>query len=208
MKRLKVQTFLQKKGSTDCGPVSTRMILHHFGIEKTEHDLKKFLHYDTDGTSIYDNGLVFLREGLKTTLITANPRIFPQEVQGKLKTKESLLAYLAKSKQKKKTMIDSFKDFIKSGGKVQIEIPTLKHIKSAIDKDQLVLALIYGQALGSKEGQFHFVVVSGYKKDAVYLNNSLLGSREGWFSASDFIYALYSSTCADIDNGSLILVGK
>lgn len=71
-----------------------------------------------------------------------------------------------------------------------------------------MLALLYGRALGAKEGGFHFVVVSGYKKGAVYLNNPLPESRTGWFAIDDFMYALYSSTCVDMDNGSLLVVGK
>ena len=211
MRKIEVSAFFQKKNSADCGPVAVRMILHHFGIEKSGEELKKLMTYDPNGTSIYDNGLRCLEEGLKVLLITANPRIFHKEVQGKLRTKDSLIKFLSAYQRKvseKKELVKLFKQFVNRGGKVRIEIPTFAHIKNAIDRKQLVLALLYGRALGLNEGGFHFVVVSGYKKDAVYINNPLPGSKTGWFSIDDFLYALYSSTCFDIDNGSLLIVGK
>lgn len=211
MEKLEVPIFYQQKNSTDCGPISVRMILNYFGIQKSGAELKKLMTYDPSGTSIYDNGLRCLEEGLRATLVTANPRLFHQEIRAKLKSKKSLLDYLSKAQRKidkKKTMVKHFKDFINQGGKVIIEIPIFSHVKEAIDKKQLVLALLYGQALGLNEGGFHFVVVSGYKKDAVYISNPLPGSRSGWFPLADFMYALYSSTCFDIDNGSLLIVGK
>lgn len=211
MKNLGVQTFYQEENSADCGPIAARMILHYFGIEKSDAELKRLMTYDPNGTSIYDNGLRCLEEGLKATLITANPRVFHKEIQGKLKTKDALLKFLSayqRKHSKKKGLIKLFKDFVSKGGKVRIEIPSFDHVKNAIDKNQLVLALLYGRALGLNEGAFHFVVVSGYKKNAVFINNPLPGSRTGWFPLSDFMYALCSSTCFDVDNGSLLIVGK
>jgi hypothetical protein len=167
--------------------------------------------YEKDGTSIYDNANALLDEELKVTLITANPTVFHKEMQDKLKTKQALFKRLAefqKKKPKKRKQIKLFKQFVNKGGAFRIEIPSLSHIKKAIDQKRPVLALLYGRALGSKEGGFHFVVVSGYKKDAVYINNPLPKARGGWFSAPDFIYALHASTCFDMDNGSLLIVGK
>jgi hypothetical protein len=208
MKKLIVETLLQKIGSADCGPVAVQIILNFFGTQKTTRELKKGMHYDKMGTSIYENGLRLTAENLKVTLITANPIVFPKELQGKLKSQNMLLTHLedfAQKRPKKKQQTEQFKALIRAGAKISIEIPTFEQIKSAIDKKRLVLALLYGRALGDKEGGFHFVVVSGYKKDAVFINNPLPGSRSGWFPISDFMYALYASTCADMDNGSLLI---
>lgn len=211
MKRLTVKTLSQKKGSLDCGPICVRMILHYFGIEKSEKAIKKRTSYEKEGTSIYDNGIAFLEEDLDVTLITANPLVFDKEVQGKLKSKKVLFKALdafQKKKPKQKKQVHLFKKFIARGGKFAVEIPTFDHIQKAIEKNQPVLALLYGRALGSKEGGFHFVVVSGYRKNAVFINNPLPGSKGGWFPNKDFLYALHASTCRDIGNGSLLIIGK
>lgn len=187
------------------------MILEYFGRAVTEEDLKKRMLYEELGTSIYDNGLRCLEQGLSATLITANPTVFEKEVQGKLKSREALFKFLdtyGRRKPAKKAQVRIFKNFVRKGGKVRIEIPTFEHIKTAIDADRPVLALLYGRALGAKQGGYHFVVVAGYKHGAVYIHNPLPGSRTGWFPIDDFLYALYSSTCADMDNGSLVTVGK
>lgn len=211
MKRLKVKTLYQAAGSLDCGPICVRMILEYFGVEKTEKELKKNLFYEEEGTYIYDNGILFLEEHLKTTLITANPLLFEKEVQGKLKSKETLFKHISKyarKKPNKKKAVGLLKKYVSQGGKVKIEIPIFEHIKNAIDSEKPVMALLYAKALGVNEGGFHFVVVSGYKKDHVYINNPGPKARTGWFPTEDFMYALYSSTCFDIDNGSLLVVGK
>jgi len=211
MKKLQTKTFFQKKGSSDCGPISTQIILDYFGIKKTEVELKEKILYENGATYLYDNGLLILREGLNVTLVTANLLLFRKEDQGKLGIKEDLFKHISKyarKRPKKKNAIRLFKDFVNHGGKVKIEVPTLNHIKEAIDKNKLVLAMVYARALGVHEGGLHFIVVSGYKKGYVHINNPLPGSTSGWFPVDDFMYALYSSTCFEVDNGSLLIVGK
>jgi Peptidase_C39 like family len=211
MKKIDIEVFFQANKSPDCGPVCTQMALNHFGKGKKLEEIKTKVNYVPGGTYIYDNGLVILKEGLKAELITSNPLLFKQEDRSILKNEKSVLKHLTAIKRKKnakKQAIDIFQDFIKQGGKVKIEIPTLDHVKKALDQNKLIIALLYGGALGKKEGGFHFVVVTGYKKGFVYINNPGKKSRQGWFSESDFLYALYSSTCADVDNGSLLIVGE
>ncbi len=211
MKKIDIEVFFQTNKSLDCGPVCTQMVLNYFGKGKKLEEIKTKVNYVPGGTYIYDNGLVILNEGLKAELITSNPLLFKQEDRSTLKTEKSILKHLTAIKRKKgakKQAIGIFQDFIKQGGRVKIEIPTLDHLKKAIDQNKLIIVLLYGGALGKKEGGFHFVVVTGYKNGFVHINNPGKKSRQGWFPESDFIYALYSSTCADVDNGSLLVVGE
>jgi hypothetical protein len=211
MKKIDLKVFYQNDKSQDCGPVCTQMVLNHFGKRKSLEEIKKRMTYVPEGTYLYDNALIVLMEGLRAELITANPLLFKQEDRAVLKSEGSILKHLTALKRKKKLKKDAlglFQDFIKQGGKVRIEIPTLEHIKKAIDQNKLILALLYGGALGKREGGFHFIVVSGYKKGFVHINNPGKKSRQGWFSETDFLYALYTSTCVDVDNGSLLIVGK
>lgn len=187
------------------------MVLNHFGKKRKLEELKENMLYVPGGTYIYDNGLVVLREGLKAELITANPLLFKQEDRVLMNNEDNVLNHLSQVKRKKnakKQPIKLFQDFIKKGGRVKVEIPNLHHIRNAIDKNKLIIVLLYGGALGKREGGFHFVVVTGYKKGFVYINNPGKKSRQGWFREEDFLYALHSSTCADVDNGSLLIVGQ
>jgi ABC-type bacteriocin/lantibiotic exporter with double-glycine peptidase domain len=210
MKKIDIEVFFQKNKSPDCGPVCVQMVLNHFGKRKKLDDIKTGMVYVPGGTYLYDNGLVILREGLHAELVTANPLLFKQEDRIELRTSEDVLQHLTKIKRKKnakKQALGLFQEFIIQGGKVQVEIPTIEHIVKAIKNEKIIIALLYGGALGRKEGGFHFVVVTGYKKGFVHINNPGKRSRQGWFPEQDFLYALYSSTTADIDNGSLLIVG-
>lgn len=205
-----ITLLFQKKGSVDCGPVSTQMILDYFGIKDNLKNIKSYMSMSDSGTYIYDNGLVFLQHKLQTTLITANPLIFKHEDLKGLKSNKDITKHLSKIKKKKPTLekpLNLFKEFIDVGGNVSLKIPTIAQIQKALDKNKLILALIYGGALGANEGSFHFIVVSGYKKGYIHIHNPLKQSKQGWFKNEDFLYALHSSTCADIDNGSLLIVG-
>lgn len=200
----------QKNGSVDCGPVSSQMILSYFGMINSLENIKSQMSMGDFGTYIYDNGLLFLEHNLKATLITANPLIFKNEDLRKLSSEIDIKKHLSKiikKKPKLKKPLHLFKKYIDAGGKVLLKIPTIIHIQKALDKNKLILALIYGGVLGTNEGGFHFVVVSGYKKNHVHIHNPLKKSKQGWFKNEDFIYALHSSTCADVDNGSLLIVG-
>lgn len=133
MKKLEVTTLFQKKNSDDYGPVSVLMVLKYFGVEFSENELNKLMTYGESGTSIYDNGLRFLEQGLRVNLITSNPTVFPKEMQGKLRSKESLIKFLdtyQKNKPKRKEQTKLFKDFVRQGGKATIEIPTFEHVKN------------------------------------------------------------------------------
>jgi len=189
------------------------MVLNYFGIQKSERELTEGMTRDDSlgGTYIYENGSLMLNQGLKVHLLTANPLLFPRDKRAGLKKMDRLQEYLQdfqKRTPKREKPLELFKLFIAGGGKVKVQIPDFEHIQEAIDKEQLILASIQGAALGSREGGYHYVVVSGYKENAVYINNPLPGSKTGWFPVKDFIHAVLSSSCFDVDNGSLLIVGR
>jgi hypothetical protein len=214
-KALKVKRFLQKKGSKDCGPVVTQSILDFYGIKKSLMQLSGKLKYEEVGTSLYDNGNLLLDSGLAVTAITANPILFSFDDRARINDRTSilrhltaLLAHTPKKLKHKRLGIKLCKEFLDNGGKMKLEIPTFGHIRKAIDDGKLVMALLYGQALGSHEGRFHFVCVKGYDARSVYLVNPLPASKKPKVPITDFMYALHASTCADVDNGSLLIVSK
>lgn len=214
MKIINVPLKLQKQGSMDCGPVCAQMVLEHFGVIKDIESLIEKLKYAESGTSAYDNGTIFLDEGFSVRAITAHPKLFPPEIISSISSKEDVLKVLENKKEQVKNQNDkdnlsTFQKFLNKGGEVSLEIPNFNHIKDAIDKDKLVIALLIGQALGKNEGGFHFVVVSGYDDNNVYINNPAPNSsKQAWFPLDRFLYAVHASTTADLDNGTLLIVSK
>lgn len=212
MKQLDVPLILQEPGSDDCGPTCVRMVLQYYGIKRSLEELKPKLEYFPEGTTAYANGSLLLGEGLSVTAITAHPMLFPPDVAATIRTTEDLHRIINAKKEshpKYKEVLDTFSSFLDEGGKRTIAIPSFNHIKEAIDADSPLIALIYGQAMGSSEGDFHFVVVSGYDEGKVHITNPAPKSvHQGWFPVDQFLYALHTSTTYDIDNGTLLVISK
>ncbi len=209
MKKINVEQLFQDIDSKDCGPVCTQMVLKYFGLENDLQSLAEKLSYDDVGTFSFDNGIILLKSGLKVTCITAQPYLFSPDI--KLNNKQSIIQHISSKivdLPKFEKGIKLLKDFLNTGGELNIEIPNIQHIKKAIDNECLIIALIYGKALGSNEGGFHFVIVNGYDEENVYITNPLPSAKSGWYSIKNFMYALHSSTVFDIDNGSLLIISK
>lgn len=209
MKLLKMPLYLQEEGSVDCGPVCSRMMLEYFGIRRTLDELRAKVRYSEVGTSSYDNGSIFLCEGFRTRAVTAHPLLFPPDLQEKLADKGKLLDRiqgLAGRLTDKADNLRTLTKFLQLGGELCMEIPAFRHIKEAIDVGSPVLALMYAKALGNNEGGFHFVVANGYKRGFVHvMNPSPRAMNQAWFPVDRFLYAVHASTCADVDNGTLIV---
>lgn len=212
MKNIKIELLQQKQGTFDCGPVCVQMVLNYFKIKRDFEVLKKDLTFYQNGTSAYDNGSLLIAAGLKVTAITAQPYLFSLDTIASIDTRDKLLTIVEEAEIKMKRFsipLKTLEKFLKDGGNFKIEIPSLKHIKDAIDKDSLVIALLCGTALGKNEGGFHFVVVSGYDKDRVFINNPGINTKkQAWFPVENFLYAVHTSTMFDIDNGTFLVISK
>lgn len=215
MKKLRVKRYTQKLKSSDCGPTTVRMILHHFGIERSLTELATKLRYGNFGTYISDNGLLFLNEGLSVTLVTANTILFDFDDRKKLTNKKKVLIYLKKLLQGKMKTMQPFKpgirimvEFLEKGGNVVVEIPSKQHIIKAIDRGDLVMALIVPNAFSTIGSFHHFVTVYGYDASSVYIADPWPKAKAGKVSWEDFLYGVHASTVGDLDTGSLLVVGK
>jgi hypothetical protein len=212
MKQLDIPLILQQKGSVDCGPTCVRMVLEYFGIKKSLEQLQKKLHYDEIGTSIFDNGSLLLDEGLKTSIITAQPLLFPPDIIQTLHSKEGIQHFVQKKikeNHNQKQILETFDTYLQKGGDVKLEIPVFSHVQKALDAGNPVIAGMYAQSLGSTEGKYHFVIISGYRNNEVHITNSWLPSKhQDWFSWDQFIFGVYASTCVAVDNGSFLIVSK
>jgi hypothetical protein len=211
MKILSVPYAQQEKGSLDCGPACLEMVLKYFGIDRDVTDLIARLEYTEGGTSAYDNGRLVLEAGLSVVAITRQPLLFSPETERAVHATaiDEIYEERRKALEKYKAGIDKVRVFLQKGGTLIAEIPSIGHIRRAIDEAKPIIALLHARSLGKNEGGFHFVVVNGYDDASVHLLNPLPGSRqEGWFPIEDFLYAVHSSTTADIDNGTLLIVGR
>ncbi len=214
MKIIDIPLKLQQKGTQDCGPVCVQMVLEYFGINQDFQSLKDNLLYNESGTTAFDNGSLLLDSGLSVTAVTAQPRLFSPEIISSITSRDLLQEVIAKKMEQVKTVrdkdsLETFKKFLNKGGECKLEIPSFMHIKEAVDNGHLVIALLIAQALGSKEGGYHFVVVSGYDEGRVYINNPApSSSQQSWFSVERFLYALHASTVGDFDNGTLLIISK
>lgn len=215
MKNLSVPLFLQPENSLDCGPTCIKMILAYYGISKELDELKSQLFYNEVGTSAYDNGYLLVKNGLSATAYMSNPLLFNPEIICTLNTNEDIANYI-KSKRdfdenfaKYKNNLDTFEKYFTHGGQMKLEIPTIAHIKLAIDNDNPVFVIMNAQVLGSNEGTFHFVVITGYDEQNCYINNSWPTARhQASYPIDQLLYAIHSATCADIDNGTIIVPSK
>lgn len=218
MKKLKVQRKLQAVNSLDCGPVSVQMVLDYFRIQRTVKELKKDLYYSDLGTYLYDNGLLFLKEGLKVTLVTANPLLFSGIERKQLKTKRAVREHLenivknkTKAFQEYKHGIALFIKFLDAGGDVSIEIPEFKHIREAIDANTLVMPNFHMNASGiikDRDLGFHTFVITGYDEDYIYFKDPYPKTNKTKILIKDFMFAVHAASCVDIDNGSFLLIRK
>ena len=209
MKKVDITLFHQEEGSRDCGLICVRMILNHFQIERSAEELIANHSYMSVGASMYQLGSYIIKEGLNVEIITSHPKIFQPDLSKDLRTDEDILYRFEESKKKLKTddvqIIETAEEFIKSGGRMKIEIPSIFHIHSALDQGKALIALMFGGALGSNEGGFHFVVISGYRDGELYIDNPLEEAKQGWFPEQHVLYGIHASTCADLDNGTLLI---
>jgi len=192
------------------------MLLDHFlGLKVSLDEIKSQMDYMDVGTTLYQNGSMLLKRGLKVTAITANPLAFPGNVWDELNTDDKIRQYIGKMLQDD-GLADNFKlvyktllQFLDDGGHIKIKIPGFDDIKQAIDANSIVFACGYTQPLGENEGKFHFVLVTGYDDNKVFLNNPWPDSvKQGWFPIDKFLYAIHSSAVGDADNAGFLIVSK
>lgn len=71
MKVLDIPLHLQTKGSEDCGPTGSLMILDYFGITSDSAEVLSKVPRCNFGTSSFDNANTLMDYGLNVELVTA-----------------------------------------------------------------------------------------------------------------------------------------
>lgn len=213
-KVLKVPLVSQPEHSLDCGPACTTMVLRYFKKPATLTGVRSKLEYVDGGTYLLQNGTILESAGLKTEFVTAHPILFPYDIIRRTKTKADLMKWLSrfqKHHEKNKgyrNTLTHLRKYLRSGGKLRLEIPDVSQIVATINQGGLVIASIHGGALGRRQGYgYHFVVVDGYRSGSVHITNPWKPSRQrAWFPIERLMFAIHANTVFDLENGSLLLV--
>lgn len=210
----KLKQYFQDDGSEDCGPISSLMILDYFGITSDRKEVLKKVQRSNFGTSTFANALTLMEYGLDTELVTIQPKIFVGEF---IKSRPSMAQIIKKVSEcksiekirDKKSNLSMFIDYLRSGGKFRLAIPTKQMIKTALDSGRLIWISAYTKILGENEGGHHSSVIAGYKNNEFLIYNPWPRSRKkSWENADEVMFAIHSVTDFDYDNGAIIIVGK
>lgn len=211
----KVPLHVQDIDSEDCGPVATTMVLDYFGLESDQHKVIAEIPKSYFGTTLFDNVIYLAKKGLKVTIVTAHPKLFDgdflrSDPSGAQIESQITRTYDKEGNKDSKEVIAAYKQFLQTDNcTLEVAIPTLSHIYTALDEGKLILALIYGQALGKNEAGYHFVVIAGYKdRQLLVLNPWPKSRKESFEDAETFMFALHCSTLFDYDNGAIAIIGK
>lgn len=209
-----VPLIRQEKNSSDCGIVCIAMILKYYGIKKSIEEIKK----DVDvfkgvGTYMPQLGSYFLSHNFDIEIVTMNPHLFNSSFknasQKKIRTHlETLLNETTKTERK--TSLKFFIDYMKSGGKITVKIPTIEDMKNELKHKQPLISLLTTQVLYKKKigFNFHYQVITGVDKKSVLVNDpgaGLLGGKHA-HDINDYLYALYASAYGETDNASIMKI--
>src|SRR3989344_4462690 len=104
-----------------------------------------------------------------------------------------------------------FITYLQDSGRLHVAIPTLKEIRQETNAGRPVIALVqnsiwYSRVPGRPFSDiFHLVVITGVDDAYVYINDPhwKFGGQVK-HTHEEFLFALYSSSLGDVDNGSVI----
>ena len=209
----------QEKDSVACGLACLQMIYKYYHKPISYDQLKKDLKLDTIGGYLPQLGNHFLQNNFKTSIITHHPKLVM--VDDKDKKSEDLIEqfyeYKNKSISSKQDLkvLDLFIKYMESGGELRAKVPNFDDINRELVNKRPLIALINNSVFYAKQPErpfsdiFHLVVVTGYDDKFTYLNDPhwKFGGKVR-YSNQLFLYALYSSTLGDLDNGSLLTIRK
>jgi len=214
--KLNVPLIKQKEGSEDCGLACLSMLLKYYNIQKSVSELKKHIKvYKGIGTYVPQLGKYLIENGFDVEIITMNPYLFTKKFGNK--SQEDLITYFKSlsSKNKKENFkkgLGFFEEFIESGGKLTVKIPTVEDIKDEISQGRPMGALITSNFLLFDRPifNFHFNIITGLDKTHIYVNDPLDDYRGGKhkYPINDFMYAIYASAYGDLDNASIMKIKK
>ncbi|EKD56494.1 MAG: hypothetical protein ACD_58C00168G0002 [uncultured bacterium] len=213
--QLNVPLIRQKKNSVDCGLAAVAMVLNFYGVKINIEKLREEIKVYKMGTYMPQLGQYLIKKSFKVTMTTLNPYLFTFKDKNLIQKEIVQRLKNILKKERKLENIRSLKfslKFIKAGGKIELKIPNADDVKNEIDNKRPLITILTPNIFESDKPEFnlHFNVVTGYKDNFVYANDSLWNHRGGKkkYLMSDFLYSVYSSAYSCCDNASLLKINK
>jgi len=222
--KLNVPLIRQPKDSVDCGIAVVTMLLNYHGVEKTFEEVKKDITTDEVGTYAPQLGEYLTSQHFSVDIVLRNPLLFTKSEENldkkSLVEKFNRLQHSGINTHNLK-VINYFNKFLKwPQNKVTVKIPDENDIEEEINIGRPLIAFLtnaalYKENIAEKHKKdfsytFHSVVITGLEDDKVFVNDPYAeeygGTKE--YPIEDFLFAMYSSSLGDLDNGSLIKIRK
>lgn len=234
--KLPVPLIRQTTDSVECGLASLAMIYAFYGKDRGMNQLRPELITDEIGTYAPQLGSDLLKEGLEVEIIINNPKLIEKSDRN-LSQEDLLVKFMAKRDQAQEKakeearkrefeheekVMEYFVNFMQKGGRVTIKVPNREDLKEEIKKGRplvvfLTNATLYEKNIAEAKGKdfgytFHSMVAIGFdeSQDTVLINDPYDGEYGGEkeYSMDEFLFAVYSSSLGDLDNGCFMKIKK
>lgn len=207
---------IKQKSKEECWLACIAMILSFYNIPENIAELrKKIKTYSWVWIFTPQLWCYLLKKWFKVEIVSLNQHIFTYE-DVKKSQKELVKHFWILLKQEKKNhnkrSLKFFLEFIKLWGKIEVGIPSEKDIQKEISNNRPAIALMTPNFLMANIPwfNFHFNVITGIDNKYIYVNDPLPNNL-GWqkkYPINLYMYAIYSTAYADIDNATIIKISK
>jgi len=187
------------KQETDksCGVACLRSIFNYYGNNFSEEDVwrkSELFHSNSGGVMnpLLSLGVTALEFGFDVEYVGHNPIITNNNVSENLE--ESLKEKSDKYREYGKYVIGTALEFLRLGGVMRIDIPTIDKIKTMIDKHGFILVEIRPAFINNKMqlNMVHKIIVVGYTDDGFKILDPGQGV-ERFLNFDVFLAAFYAS---------------
>lgn len=214
-KNLEVPVVFQPEGTKYCGLAGLSMIFKYHGLNIPFEQIIKDLEVDTVGTYAPQLETYLIKHGFEVEIITLHPTLFTKHDylmnQKEILFRLEVLFNKSKIERNKKTL-SYFIEFLKSGGKIKVNIPSKEDIINEIKENRPLGALMTTNFLNYNEPSFnfHYNVITGIDEEFVYVNDPWPDGSNGKkkHKINEFFYGIYTSAYADLDNACLIKIKR
>lgn len=221
--KLNVPLIRQEPHSVECGLAALEMLYSYYDMPQGMDTLRRELPTVQVGTYGPQLGSNLIEHGLKTEIITHNPRLV-EKIDRDLSQDELLTKFKQKiprfTDESDKLALGYFIDFMDKGGTVTVKVPTIRILQEQLENGYPIIASltnapIYKRNIADLEGlpfnyTFHAVVVTGLGNGLVYINDPYAEDDGGIksYTEEEFLYAVYTCALGDLDNADFMVAYK